>query len=376
MTAAEPLLKRWARRTASITFLALAWSLGTAALLLLGPLFLLADLLTRAELARTRALGVVYVVLTCEALGLAVAAAAWLARPYARDETWLQWNRDLQRRWVRALFSALRFLYRTPLVVEGQVGPGDRPLIVLSRHTSLVDTLLPLLLLEGQALRYVLKRELLWDPCLDVVGQRLPNAFVQRGGDTGAELAKLEALATGLAPGEGAVIFPEGTRFTPEKREKVLQGLERKGQAELAAQARGLRHLLPPRWAGAQALLAACPEADVVLLSHTGLEGTQTLASFWRGHLIDRELRVRVERVPAEQVPRSPEGVQAFLWEAWRSMDAWVEGEGQADDLSGCPRERSRGATSRWRGRRPDRSTGGRSGERYGTQAAPPECAT
>ena len=29
-------------------------------------------------------------------------------------------------------------------------------------------------------LRYVLKRELLWDPCLDIVGQRVPNIFVDR----------------------------------------------------------------------------------------------------------------------------------------------------------------------------------------------------
>ena len=369
----EGRLTRWARRVASFSALALAWPLATLAVVTLGPLLVAVDALTRASLARTRALLAVYVVLTCEGLGLGAAGLIWLGRPLASKARWTRWNRELQRRWVQVLFGALCFLYRTPLVVEGEVGGSERPVIVLSRHTSLVDTLLPLLLFEGQALRYVLKRELLWDPCLDVVGQRLPNAFVQRGGDTRAELAKLSALGTGLGPGEGAVIFPEGTRFTQAKRAQVLASFERQGQVAEHAQAAALRHLLPPRWAGAQALLAACPEADVVLISHTGLEGAQTLPSFWRGHLIERELKVRIERVPAEQVPRSPEGVQAFLWEAWRSMDAWVEGQGDVSPLDEWPRERRRRATSRWA---EGRSTGARSGGRSETHPAPPECAS
>ena len=39
-------------------------------------------------------------------------------------------------------------------------------------------------------LRYVLKHELRWDPCLDIVGWRLPNAFVRRGAqDTAGDVA-------------------------------------------------------------------------------------------------------------------------------------------------------------------------------------------
>lgn len=368
----EPWLSRWSRRAASFGALALAWGAATLALPLLVPALLLADLVTRAAWARTRAWAAVYVVLTCEGLGLAAAGLIWARGLVQTPERRQAANRGLQLRWVRTLFGALRFLYRIPLRVEGELGSSERPLIVLSRHTSLVDTLLPLLLLEGRALRYVLKRELLWDPCLDVVGQRLPNAFVQRGGDTSAELAKLRDLAQGLGPGEGVVIFPEGTRFTAAKRTKVLAGLERRGEHELLARAEGLRNLLPPRWAGAQALLEACPEADVLLVSHTGLEGAQTLASFWRGHLIERELRVHTERVPAEQVPRSPEGVQAFLWEAWRRMDAWVENEGEVVEPGACPRERRRRATARWA---EGRSAPGRPGARSETRPAPPECA-
>ena len=41
-------------------------------------------------------------------------------------------------------------------------------------------------------LRYVLKRELLLDPCLDIVGNRLPNCFVARSGaDAQADIDKV-----------------------------------------------------------------------------------------------------------------------------------------------------------------------------------------
>lgn len=367
-------LARWSRRLAALTLLSVGWTLGALALVTLGPILAIADLLTRASWARLRALLAVQAVLTCEGLGLVVAAWTWLTQPFASGR-WIERNRALQLSWVKVLFRALCLIYGTKLVVE-EAGVGadsreERPLIVLSRHTSLVDTLLPMLLLEGRPLRYVLKRELLWDPCLDVVGQRLPNAFVQRGGNTEAEVRKLGALARDLNPGEGVVIFPEGTRYTPAKRDQVLEALKRKGDAETRSRAEGLRHLLPPRVAGAEALLAACPEADVLVLAHTGLEGAQSLASFWRGHLIGREIRVRLERIPADQVPRSREGVERFLWETWRGMDAWLADD---PDLPLDPKawpNRAR-STSRWGG---GRGTPGRSGERSGTLPAPPECA-
>ena len=48
---------------------------------------------------------------------------------------------------------------------------------------------------HGVRLRYVLKRELLWDPCLDIVGHRLPNAFVRRGSrDTAGDVAAVRGL--------------------------------------------------------------------------------------------------------------------------------------------------------------------------------------
>jgi hypothetical protein len=64
---------------------------------------------------------------------------------------------------------------------EGKQDPY--PVIVFLRYASVADTLLPAVFLanpNGLKLRYVLKHELLLDPCLDIVGNRLPNSFVQR----------------------------------------------------------------------------------------------------------------------------------------------------------------------------------------------------
>ena len=63
--------------------------------------------------------------------------------------------------------------------------PG--PAVMLCRHASLADSLVSAWVvtsLAGMHPRYVLKRELLVDPCLDIVGNRLPNHFLDRQAPT------------------------------------------------------------------------------------------------------------------------------------------------------------------------------------------------
>lgn len=322
----EPCWRRWSRRGLSFTLWGVAWVLGSVGLLLL-PLVGLLDGVTASRWARCRGWLAVWIYSSCEVAGLAASAALWLARPLATDSQWVAWNAALQRRWVHTLLGALRAVYGLTITVEGAPLTDPGPLLVLARHTSLVDTLLPLRILDGWRLRYVLKHELLWDPCLDVVGQRIPNAFVRRSsGDTDAEAAKIRELVTDLRAGEGAVLFPEGTRFTPAKRARVVAALDRRGDAEAAARARRLRHLLPPRRAGAEALLGACPRGGVLFVAHTGLEHAQRLASLTNGALIGKTIRVRVRHVPAEEVPRTGEALHEWLDAAWAELDDWIEG--------------------------------------------------
>ena len=88
------------------------------------------------------------------------------------------------------------FALRTVIEGEDAIEPG--PILVFIRHVSQADTLLPVVLItrrHGIALRFVLKQELLWDPCLDIVGHRLPNVFVRRGsGESEREIAAVQRL--------------------------------------------------------------------------------------------------------------------------------------------------------------------------------------
>jgi len=97
---------------------------------------------------------------------------------------------------------------------------------MLCRHASVADSVLSawvISTLSAMAPRYVLKRELLWDPCLDIVGNRLPNHFLDRdAADSAVELDALRDLASSMAPADVAIIFPEGTRASEAKRERML----------------------------------------------------------------------------------------------------------------------------------------------------------
>ncbi len=91
------------------------------------------------------------------------------------------------------------------------------------------------------------KRELLWDPYLDLAGHRLATAFVRRESrEHDVDVAVVEALARDLGPHDAVVIFPEGTRFTAAKRARILAMLAERDEAAFAHALR-LKNLLPPR---------------------------------------------------------------------------------------------------------------------------------
>ena len=209
---------------------------------------------------------------------------------------------------------------------EGLEVARGGPFLLFVRHASLADTVLAAAFVAGPGrllLRYVLKRELLWDPCLDIVGRRLPNAFVKRRGPgLEAEVAAIARLAEGLDARSAVLIYPEGSRFREAARAAAVAALEEKGPAELAAIARGLRNVLPPRLRGPLALLDAAQGVDVVLLEHTGFEGASSFREFWNGSLVRGLLRLRLRRFAASSIP--VERRDRWLFERWAEMDRWI----------------------------------------------------
>jgi 1-acyl-sn-glycerol-3-phosphate acyltransferase len=330
--AGESPLARWARRAATLPGLFAVGGFALALLPVLLPLALALDLAARRRLAATRLLLFALVWVACEAAGLVasfllwVGCGTWLGAPRG---PFLAANFRLQVIWAGALFGAARRLFALEVAVADEACAGERPLLVFVRHASLVDTLLPAVLLSGRhglRLRYVLKRELLADPCLDVVGQRLPNVFVRRGsGQAEREVEAIRALAVGLGPREGVLIYPEGTRASPLRRERALARLAAAGDTARLERARALRHLLPPRSGGPLGLLEASPHADVLFMAHTGLEGIVRVRDAWSGALVGRRIEIGFWRVPAAELPRGREARLAWLDAEWARMDRWVD---------------------------------------------------
>lgn len=318
---------RWRRRAITVPAMFLAAAIYGAALPILLLAALIADLAGAGLALRPHlrlAVGL-FVALLVECVGLVVLLGVFLVTPGAPARR-VALTYAVQRAYVRAHFGSVRWLYGLKLAMYGDelVRPG--PLVVLIRHVSTIDVLVPGYFLahrHGLRLRYVLKRELLAEPCLDVAGHVLPNHFVSRTGeDTAKELAAIRALKRGLGPDEGVLLYPEGTRFTPEKRDQLAASAR---SEEVRARAASLRHLLPCRTGGALALLDEAPDADVLFVGHRGLEGLTDVASLRSGALVGRTVEVRFWREPATSVPADPAAREGWLHAQWQRLDAWLD---------------------------------------------------
>lgn len=241
-------------------------------------------------------------------------------------------NYRLMSWWAGALMSALGRTVGIRPRIEGADALEGGNAIVLARHASLGDSLL-----SGWALatetrlhpRYVLKKELLFDPCLDIVGLRVPNHFLDREAVDGTEeLAALERLADGIGPGVVGVIFAEGTRANDAKRERALVKIAER-EPERADRLGALRRLLPPRPAGSVALLRGAADADVVLVWHTGFDGLDSFAGMIRQFGAGLpQVRFVARRIPRSDVADPVTDADAFVrWldDRWLEMDADVD---------------------------------------------------
>ena len=328
--ARSPFSRRWARRLVSISLFtalfALTWALLPLLLLIGWPI----DRLRRKSvIAPASLLFALYFLF--ELLGVGIALFIWLGTlggSGRRRHRFLRWNLWLQCWWLRNLFGAGRRLFRFNVEITGEEAVQRGNFLFFIRHVSTADTLLAGVFVSdrhGIALRYVLKESLLWDPCLDIVGNRLPNGFVRRGPDHRKQAVnEVVRLTRSMGPADGVLIYPEGTRFTPGKRARLLSSLEEKGDAQQLQRARSLQHVLPPRLLGPLALLDRASDADVVFCAHTGFEKALSFREFMAGGLGGITLHVGFWRVPRELIPHERLARIEFLHEQWKKVDAWI----------------------------------------------------
>ena len=290
------------RRVASISGLFIAAVLLLVLLPVWIPVSIVADLVrgrVRLPIARLMlfALGWAWL----ESAGVVIAFGLWLTGQRKNQELHFR----LETWWAANILGLLQATTGIRVTAENvdQLRPG--PAVMLCRHASPADSLVSAWVITSLAQmhpRYVLKRELLIDPCLDIFGNRLPNYFLDREApDSQVELDALTRLSTDMGDRDIAVIFPEGT-----ERVKSLQ------------------HLLPPRPAGSAALIAGCPEADIVVGWHVGFDGLDTFGGIMR-HLAHKPMpaRFRARRIPRADVP-SGAAFTEWLDAVWLQADSEV----------------------------------------------------
>ena len=303
------------------------------------------------RLRALRLLWIFILYLTCESLLLLVMFVLWVSSGFGwriRTPYFEGIHYDLVQIVMWFFFREARRVARLKIVTQGpppDAHPG-KPILVCCRHAGPGDsfTLIHTLMhWYGREPRVVLKDTLAWDPAIDALLRRIPARFISPNPAAGENFEEqIAALATGLDENDAFVIFPEGGNFTPARRERAIQRLRKLGMEKMALRAEAMIHVLAPRPGGLLAALDAAPEADVVLVAHTGLDHLLTAGDVWRELPIDKVIIMRWWQVPSEEIPAGREARIDWLFSWWESIDDWIA-EHRPEDLP--PGRRSRASS-------------------------------
>lgn len=274
-----------------------------------------------------------FVYLLLEAVGLVVMFALWIASGFGwklGSPTFVDIHYRFMGWFLRRALGVGRKTFHVEIDVDAHdVAHPDRPLIVFSRHAGPGDSFLLVdALLNGpnrRRPRIVLKETLQWDPCVDVLLNRLPNRFVGARSGTGrGALDSIAELTSSMGPRDAFVIFPEGGNFTPKRHARAIEKLDEIDRPDLAERARNMHNVLPPKPAGALAAIESAPTADVMFVGHVGLEALSTVADIWRGIPMDASVAATYWVTPAADVP-DPDERERWLYDAWQRLDDWID---------------------------------------------------
>lgn len=299
------------------------WLLGAAALSPVLP--------GRLRVLRILWVAVVYV--TCEAILLVVMLGLWIASGFGRRLRTPYFegiHYDLVQGTMWVFFREAKRVLRLTIETEGPTPaahPG-RPILVCCRHAGPGDSFVlihTLMAWFDREPRVVLKDTLAWDPAIDVLLNRIPARFITPNPVDGDRLEdQIASLATGLDENDAFVIFPEGGNFTPQRRQKAIDRLRRLGMERMAQRAERMIHVLAPRPGGFLAALDAAPEADVVLVAHTGLDHLVRVGDIWRELPMDKRIIMRWWQVPRDEIPSGRDDRIDWLFAWWERIDEWI----------------------------------------------------
>jgi 1-acyl-sn-glycerol-3-phosphate acyltransferase len=329
----EPFVSRWKRRAISIPVMLGAAALGVAGFPIVAAGAAVADIARlrfRFPTVRVAAFLVQYAL--NDTTEILLAPIFWVMAGFGtrlhaptsvhRHERLQAWSIGVLARRAERLLGL-----RLELDDAGASALVPGPVVVLCRHVNIVDASLPALLYQrlGYRTRGVIMAELLADPGFDLIYGRTGSVFIPR--DNGPEARSLVAqLGWGADACTALIIFPEGRIFRPDRRERSLARLAER-DPDRARTLERTRHTIPPRPGGVLALLDALPDADVVVMAHSGLERYPTFRELARSVPLRHPVRVTAWRVAADQIPTGGNERTAWLDDQWCRVDAWVDAQ-------------------------------------------------
>ncbi len=271
--------------------------------------------------------------LTCESLLLVVLFGLWLASGFGwkiRSPYFEGIHYELVQMVLWVFVTEARRVAQLRIETEGPTPdafPGV-PLLVCCRHAGPGDSftlIYALMHWYHREPRVVLKDTLAWDPAIGVILNRIPARFISPNPGASANIeTQIGHLAQGLDHNDAFVIFPEGGNFTPARRERGIQRLRKLGLDKMADRAEMMTTVLAPRPGGFLAALDAAPDADVVLVAHTGLDHLLTVGDLWRSLPMDKQIIMRWWQVPRDEIPEGREERIEWLFAWWERIDGWI----------------------------------------------------
>lgn len=325
------------RRPVTVTL----WLVMSIVCLSLSPVLLALAALASAVTGRPQVLIFTRLMVTYFALELATLIACgvlWLAsggglligaRPFqSLHYRLLRWFvHGFARRWLALL--EIHMPAQEPTEASRAL-EADGPLLFFSRHAGPGDSILLIDLLLTRFARLpsvVFKQSVAIDPCVDLIGHRLPHAVLDTSDKEECE-ARIEEVAAGLGSRGVLLLFPEGGNFTAERRRRAVRKLWRTGRGREAARADRMSHVLPPRPAGALAALRGNPRADVIFGAHSGLGLAVFPREIWRETPFGKTFNTRMWLSPAAEHPLEPNAQVAWIYEWWKRLDEWIGEQG------------------------------------------------
>lgn len=324
----------WARRLVQVIWLPLVALLTALSV----PFFVLGVLLWPIDrkLRLVRVLAMLVVFLWLDAGLVTGCFYIWLRHLRQGDyqERGESWRQEHEKLLLDALDGIMEHAQRwVGLRVELEepvdFGSERAPLLVFARHAGPGDSLVLAWLLAayaGRLPRVVLKDFLRWDPGIGAVLYRVRSYFVpSRSGAGDDRLTPIREMADSLERMDAMLLFPEGGNWTRGRWQANITRFRESGQEARAEQAESWVHVLPPRSGGVVTAMSARPDADVMVVAHTGLEWLLTPWQIFKAiPLHDHPFLIRAWTFGPDERPSDPEAIADWLDEQWDVVNDWV----------------------------------------------------